>query len=78
MKKITILVAVLGLVGLFSCKKDGVIKCTNNTAGIAYSYNVSEDDVEYCIATVCSSVGLGGATQDEFVEDLEAAGFTCK
>ena len=78
MKKLILVFAVAGLVSLAACGKKGEVKCTNTIGGIATTYNVSEDEVEYCVAGVCSSVGLGAATQDEYVESLEAAGYTCK
>jgi hypothetical protein len=78
MKKLILVFAVAGIVSLAACKKSSDVVCENSIGGITTKVTVSEDEAESCVAGFCQTTSLGSTTQADYVESLEAAGYTCK
>lgn len=78
MKKLALIIAVAGIVGLSSCGKANETKCTITTGGINTTITVSEDEAKSCVGAICATTSLGSTSQADYVAALEAAGYECK
>lgn len=79
MKKLALIIAVAGIVGMSSCSKGTDVVCTFSVLGIKTTATVGEEEVEICAASLpCQTTGLGGVTQDAYVKTLEQGGYKCK
>jgi CobQ-like glutamine amidotransferase family enzyme len=77
MKKIVLVMAVVGLISLASCEKIISTRCTLNTLGIVTTVTVTNDEYETCIGNICQTNPLNSETRKEHVEGLEDKGYSC-
>lgn len=76
MKKLALIIAVAGIVGLSSCSKgDTVCKKTMNGAENVITFG---DKVESCAGGTCVDVDLQGVSQDNYIKTLEVGGYECE
>lgn len=73
MKKLALVIAVAGIVGLSSCSKKG----TECKLG-ANTITITDGEAESCTAGFCVDAPLGSLTEAEYIESLEALGYSCE
>lgn len=83
MKKLLLIIAVAGIVGLTSCSKEYV--CTKTVNGIKYSQTFSTSEVTTCIDDNCQTFSSSDADEkatnddvESYKNELEDDGYTCK
>jgi len=73
MKKLALIIAVAGIVGLSSCAKEGT-SCTSGSNTIT----INDGKVESCVGTTCVNVPLGSMSEADYISSLETLGYECK
>jgi hypothetical protein len=76
MKKLALIIAVVGMIGLSSCAKSGT-ECSQTTLGVKQTYTIDDGKVEWCVVGVCQDLDLGGETEADYIAGLEDQGYTC-